>query len=374
MFYINQTNEEKNNYQKYLRIVGSLSNLFSESDTPYLYYRVAERIFCDAFNAEDLSRSDVSSDAKKDGVGIGLKTFLAGNHNTFQKVAEFNSDRPNYTDLPSIELIREIARLRNIRINFTEKTHNMDSSIYHCIIREPNRFKVFEEEMSLIDIGNISITKNDDRSIVFNDGIHEYSFLLSKSTLTKRFVTTNVVHEFDVNIINDPLSKLESHLYFHDGEQHPQQKNTILQTVYLPLYGQNHTVFPRSGLNQWNADGRPRDADEVYIPIPSAVHTVFPDFFPDRNTRFNLRLPSDKILPSKVCQAGGKALMSYSNKELGKWILRDILEIDEGELVTNKTLQEIGIDSVRIDKIGDLEFEINFAQTGAFEDFKDSHL
>jgi hypothetical protein len=86
MFYANQTNLEKNNYKKYLRVVGGLSHLFSESKIPYLYYRVAERIFCNAFNAEDLSRSDVSADAKKKGVGIGLKTFLAGNHKTFQKV------------------------------------------------------------------------------------------------------------------------------------------------------------------------------------------------------------------------------------------------------------------------------------------------
>ena len=135
MFYSNQTNFEKSNYKKYLSVVGGLSHLFSESKTPYLYYRAAEKIFCNAFNAEDLSRSDVSADAKKNRIGIGLKTFLAGNHKTFQKVAEFNSDRPNYIHLKGKELIREIARLRNIRIRFTEKTHNIDRSIYHSIIR-----------------------------------------------------------------------------------------------------------------------------------------------------------------------------------------------------------------------------------------------
>lgn len=374
MFYANQTSLEKNNYQKYLNIVGSLSNLFSESKIPYLYYRVAEKIFCDAFNAEDLSRSDVSADAKKKGVGIGLKTFLAGNHKSFQKVAEFNSDRPNYINLKSEMLIREIARLRNIRIRFTENAHHIDHSIYHCIIREENKFKIFEEEMSLIDRDNISILKDDNRSIIFNDGIHDYSFLLSKSTLTKRFITTEIVHEFDVNIIRNPLRELESCLQFHNKEYYPQKKNNQQKTVYLPLYGRNHTVFPRSGLNQWNAKGRLRDANEVYIPIPLAIHTVFPDFFPDRNTRFNLKLPSGESLPSKICQQGGKALMSYSNKELGLWILRDILEIEEKELVTNETLQEIGIDSMRVDKVSDLEFEINFSKKGTFEKFKTEYL
>jgi hypothetical protein len=66
--------------------------------------------------------------------------------------------------------------------------------------------------------------------------------------------------------------------------------------------------------------------------------------------------------------------MSFSNKELGLWILRDILEIEENELVSNETLQEIGIDSVRIDKVSDLEFEINFSKSGAFEKFKEEYL
>ncbi|MCK5536626.1 MAG: hypothetical protein KAI79_07350, partial [Bacteroidales bacterium] len=86
MFYSKQQNINQEQYQQFLCIVGSLSNLFSDSNVPYLYYRIAEKIFCRAFGAEDLSRSDVSADAKKDNLGIGLKTFLAGNNKTLQKV------------------------------------------------------------------------------------------------------------------------------------------------------------------------------------------------------------------------------------------------------------------------------------------------
>lgn len=90
MFFETQTIKQKQKYQDFLKIAGCLSNLFSESEIPYLYYRVAEKIFCRAFEAEDLSRSDVSADAKKKFLGIGLKTFLVGNKKSFQKVAEFN--------------------------------------------------------------------------------------------------------------------------------------------------------------------------------------------------------------------------------------------------------------------------------------------
>ena len=42
MFYNIQTQKQRNKYKDYLQIIGSLSNLFSSSDVPYLYYRIAE--------------------------------------------------------------------------------------------------------------------------------------------------------------------------------------------------------------------------------------------------------------------------------------------------------------------------------------------
>ena len=97
MFYNQQTKESKDQYENFLKVVGSLSNLFSESNIPYLYYRIAEKLFCKAFNTDDLGRSDVSVDTKKENLGIGLKTFLAKNNKTLQKVTEFGStDRELY--------------------------------------------------------------------------------------------------------------------------------------------------------------------------------------------------------------------------------------------------------------------------------------
>lgn len=77
-------------------------------------------------------------------------------------------------------------------------------------------------------------------------------------------------------------------------------------------------------------------------------------------------------MQSKICQDGGKALMSYSNRELGQWILRDILKLREGQVLDYEKLQTIGIDSVRIDKISNSDFEINFAKTDSYEQFKNT--
>lgn len=151
--------KHKKNIIKIFRIAGSLSNLYSDSNIPYLYYRVAEKVFCRAFEAEDLSRSDVSSDAKKGVLGIGLKTFLIGNSKTFQKVAEFNSDRTLYTHLTPHDLITKVSELRNARIKFTENTHGLESSIYHCVIRDSGKFKIFEESMDMVDIQKLEMLR-----------------------------------------------------------------------------------------------------------------------------------------------------------------------------------------------------------------------
>lgn len=278
MFFQTQKSEFKKEYEHFLKIAGCLSNLFSESDIPYLYYRVAEKVFCRAFEAEDLSRSDVSADAKKDVLGIGLKTFLANNNRTFQKVAEFNNDRKIYENLSPEKLIRKVSELRNARIEFTENVHALEKSIYHCVIRVKGKFMIFEESMDKIDIANIKNIKERKGSIVFNDGKNDYSFLLSKSTLTKRFITEPVVYEFDVDILEDPLLELRKLLEKTNLQFEKESK--IKQTIYLPLYGRKQIVFEKSGLNQWNAGGRDRHPNEVYIPIPAEIHKNFPGFFP----------------------------------------------------------------------------------------------
>lgn len=367
-FFSKQPKKQQEEYIKFLKLIGCLSNLFSDSAVPYLYYRIAEKLFCRAFEAENLSRSDVSSDAKKDILGIGLKTFLRGNSKTYQKIAEFNNDRSSYENLSPEKLVRKIAELRNARIDFTEKAHGLKKSIYHCILRDKDMFFIFEEPMEKIQIEKIRKVKLNKGSITFHDEINDYSFLFSKSTLTKRFITDNLPNKINIEVLEDPLSELEK--LFKLRKLEFEEEARIKQTIYLPLYGRNQTVYEKSGLNQWNAEGRMRDPDEAYIPIPAEINRNFPDFFPDRKTPFMLKLPNGRKMKSKICQDNEKALFSHKNRELGQWILRGVLGLKEGELLTYDKLQAIGIDSVRIDKISDRLFEINFSAIGSYEYFR----
>lgn len=378
MFFELQSKSSQESYVRLLQIVGSLSNLFSESDIPYLYYRVAENIFCRAFDANNYSRADTSVDAGKNsfGFGFGLKTFIYKQKGQcYEKIAEFNKDRSRYKDINDLqELIKVISNLRNKRINFAKNSYDLDQIIYHCVVRQPGFFILFEEEMNIIDIDNIRDIKEKNNTIYFNDQVNEYSFNLSKSTLFKKFIINDQLHRFEVNKIEDPFTILEK--IYNDSQEIliDNQQQQSFQFVILPLYSTKtlpKNVPEKSGLNQWNAGGRLRHNKEVYIPIPKWIHKKFPNFFPPRDVSFQLKLPDNTLLSAKVCQDDSKALMSNPNKDLGEWLIDKVLQLPSSQIVTYEMLESIGIDSVEVRKIDDDYFEINFKELGSYEDFKE---
>ena len=371
MFLQNQPQDQADYYKKLLKSVGSLSKLFSDSVEPYLAYRIAENIFCKAFGAENVSRKDASVDAAKNGIGVGLKTFLEKGGNSMEKVAEFNKDHSLFRNLFPEEKVRKIAELRNERLALTQRLFRLDKMIYHCVVRQVAKMLVYESPLDFIDIDNIRDVKvsKSGGSIQFSDLSNEYNFNVSKSTLMKRFSTGRVVMEVPVRILEDPFEEIEK-LIAESGPIFVPIKPQ--PHVFLPLYsskgGTKHVPL-KSGLNQWNASGRKRDLDEVYISIPKWIHERFPGFFPPRDVTFELTLPNRDILTAKICQDGDKALMSKHNADLGKWILREVLDLPEGELLTYEKLQTIGLDSVVIYKIDADHYDIDFARIDSYENF-----
>lgn len=370
------SNESRTYYTEILGLIGSLSKLFSDSEIPYLNYRVTENLFCDAFDASNESRTDCSADAVKGNIGIGIKTFVNGNGRSFQKVAEFNSEAYKFRGKEINEVVKIVSEMRNERIEFTKRLYNLEEIIYHCIVRDERKISVFECNMNKINIEKIMIQKASKNSIHFKDDKEEYSINLSKSTLYKRFITKDILESVNVEIIQNPIELLTSKLRIpidiervaeHDSRYDISNKEYVI----LPLFsdkGERH-VPSKSSLNQWNAGGRKRDKDEAYISIPSWIHKKFPEFFPDRDKCFNLKLPDGQVIRAKVCQDGGKALMSNPNLDLGRWILRKVLNLNMGELLTYDRLESLGIDSVAITKENDLEYHIDFMKLGSYDNF-----
>ncbi len=364
--------ESNGNYLKLLSAISKLSGLFSESAIPFINYRVAENIFCKSFGAENLSRSDTAFDANFNSIGVGLKTFTSPNNKSREKVAEFNQLSNELRSYRNIELAYKLGEFRNERIELARRLYNIDESIYHIVARKENELNLFETDYDKIDLNNIKVEKETRASILFNDGINQYSYNYSKSTLFRLFETPDNAFKLPVNIIDDPYKLLLELFEKQDFKLANDKLVKGVNYVILPLYGiknKRRFVFPKSGLNQWNAGGRKRDVNEVYVPIPIKIHQKYPEFFPPRDKKFNLEVPTKEILRAKVCQDNSKALMTDPNKALADWLLRRVLKLKEGELATIEKLDELGFDSVIIIKKGEDYYKIDIMKTGSYDKF-----
>ncbi len=376
--------QSNDKYFEMLKLLASLSKLFSESSTPYLDYRIAENLFCKYYTAINDARACTAYDARLGKLGIGIKTFGINKGHSVEKIAEFNRLKPLLDPLKGKDLATQLAIFRNDRIQVTNDTYDVENAIYHIVGRSNGALNIFNTEYNFIDIDDIHEVKDSTTSISFISGNCLYNFNKSKSVLMKDFILPTAHKEIPVEILSDPLQLLSELLQKEEkGTEIKDIRNNQvfkgLDYVILPLYstrGGKMQVPPKSGLNQWNAEGRKRDENEVYIPIPREIHKKYPYFFPDRNTPFELILPNGKTLSAKICQANGKALMSNPNSDLGEWILRKVLRKKPGELVTMTDLSIYGIDSVRIEKKhlknenNEEIYEISFT-TSAYENYND---
>lgn len=386
-FFRNQTKYERKLYIDLLDLTGSLSNMYSNSKTPFLYYRAMENIFCKAFKANDLSRNDISADASKNKTGIGLKTFLHNNGKTLQKVAEFNKESYLFKELELMDLVIKVSEMRNERIKSTMRMAKLNDMIYHMVTRSKNYMALYEENMDLIDTGRVRIINQQPTTIHFTDGQNEYSFSRSKNTLFKRFIThkDKYIYGFNIKILEDPFdfllkSKIDRQLMVADDVVYSKEDNKIKDSIILPLYSTRSGKVPnKSGLNNWNAAGRKRHEDEVYIPVPSWIHKVKKGFFnyntaDNRTDPFDVKLPNGERLSMRVTQAGGKGLQSNPNSALGNWILRDVLQIMPKVLVTSEMLDTIGIDSVQLSKMENNKYSLDFLKTGSYDEYKQEYM
>lgn len=372
--------KENKNYVKLIQIVSKLSRLYSESDNPYIYYRAMENLFCYCFNAKNLSRSDTAFDAKLYNIGIGLKTFLGENRNySFEKIAEFNKNSNMIKEkTDEKEMAEFLSRLRNERIRLAKNVYGISDSQYHIIARRKNLLLFFETDYDEINISNLRIEKKkssqNEKSLDFTDGKHLYKFNFSKSTLFRKFDIPNDCSTAEAVIFENPAKLLLSidEIEYNKISNNTDYTKTKLEYVILPLYTIKNNikiVQEKSALNQWNACGRKRDPNEVYIAIPALIRNNFPNFFPKRDTPFILKTPLGEILNAKVCQDNDKALMTNPNKELSNWLLRDVLKLKEFELASIDKLEFLGIDSVIITKEKDGEYSIDIQSWGSYEKF-----
>ncbi|UKI57590.1 MAG: hypothetical protein L6V81_09815 [Clostridium sp.] len=183
--------------------------------------------------------------------------------------------------------------------------------------------------------------------------------IFQKVYCKKRFNTDEYFDSVSVQVATNPFEVLRNGI----GSLVTITENEV---AVIPLYSEKNgvkLVYPKSGLNQWNAGGRPRSIDEVYIPFNKKIRDKYVGFFPNRDTSFNVLLPNGKEMSMKLCQDNGKALMSNPNSELGQWLLREVLRLEENEVLTYEKLAELGIESVVfLEKFNDDNYKLDFRQ------------
>lgn len=365
--------EKHLNYAKNLQIISSLSNLFSQSKIPFLHYRIMENLFCLSFNAKNLSRSDTAYDAKFKHLGVGLKTFIADNGSSIQKIAEFNKHSSILKNISNPkDLALQLATLRNERIDLANELYGIKSGIYHIIARSENKLIFFETDYKKINLSNLQIIKNSPKSLNFSDGVNEYYFNHSKSVLQRKFHIPNHFSSLDIKIIENPFEILLDFAKTFPKPTQTKSKLAGVDYVILPLYSTKSlkkSVPTKSGLNQWNAGGRKRDFDEIYIPVPMQIHSIAPNFFPPRDEHFNLKTPLNENLKAKLCQDNAKALMSNPNSALSNWLLRKLIKLEKGKILTYEKLEKLGFDAVIIEKIAPKTYSIDIMPLNSYENF-----
>lgn len=366
--------EYRRAYQKAISAAASLSRLFSEN--LYLNSKLMERVFCKYLDADNVALENVPIDAKMHvsgyDYGIGLKTFGIHENSKFktEKVAEFDKLKRSYVHDPQMDAELVIDSW-NDRLNETQAIYGIDDYSYHCLTRYGNTIGIIECGFCSIDPHDITATATVGGFSFVCNGV-KYSYNYGKSVLMRAFDVRKPVETFDVKVADNPFEILDR--IYDEIPENSRPKPRLI----LPLFGYEHgkpTVFPKSGLNQWNAEGRPRSLKEVYIPYNKREQEVLPGFFPEyvpghRGVKhhFVVHLPNGKSFNASRCQSGGKGIMSQDNSEFGEWLLHDVLAVEPGTVVTMNLLEQREINAVVFTKNGDDDYSIDFTYVDPYSD------
>lgn len=428
--------EQRQEYIHFLKIFGALSFLFKDKNSennakkPYLYYRNHEQLFVRTFqeNIKDITRSDSAFDVIANfgdqNFGIGLKTWFHKDV-SFQKVAEF--DKIAKDELQMInndsELINRLVFIRNERIlkDIRLRSTSLTDNVYHYITRSDNQMNIFETGYELIDPNAVVKIKNNGRTrgVEWLDKEHnrKYRYNSSKSTIMEQFIAPldRAIVNIPITLHNDPFELLK--LINLSNEIDSSSENTETE-IYLPLYNVKKAdnglpvayVTEGAGINKWHRPKSENRLWDVELRVPKWIHKTHPgwffgynflntknhdtnivDSFINKRLRngtsknyvpFTLRLPSGREIKASINGQNGKNIQSTSSKELGIWLLKDVLGLTDSDMtrhshatITIAKLHELNVGSVRLRIIDEQKkiIAIDIASSQAFEDFAKSY-
>ena len=238
----NTNSKEYQLYFHYIKSVSSLSKLFSESDIPFLHYRLAENLFCKAFNAENLSRTDTAYDAKIDNIGIGIKTFVCPSNSKTEKIAEF--DRKNSDIIKDVD--SEYSRIfvkQVVAKDTTYKTLQVDDGLESYIDEETG--KMGAEYLYYYNLANYYL-KNNKSTLMIGGAAYTYPTYYLNNFKDKTI---------DVSEIDEKMTKLAAsefsldtnnprlHIYHQDGRSFLNKTTNKYDVILIDAFKGTNAPF-----------------------------------------------------------------------------------------------------------------------------------
>ncbi|GAB3710131.1 hypothetical protein GCM10027592_46840 [Spirosoma flavus] len=130
-----------------------------------------------------------------------------------------------------------------------------------------------------------------------------------------------------------------------------------MASVLLSFLDRKGNLPMISGLN-WGQRGK-RERNQAYIKVPASVYRS--DFFPQITEPFTLTTDDGTVFNCAIAQQYGKAIHTPQNNSLLGVYFRQRLGVPAGELVTLEHLQQYGRTDVRITKVDDSSFLMDFS-------------
>lgn len=129
--------------------------------------------------------------------------------------------------------------------------------------------------------------------------------------------------------------------------------------VVIPLLDRSGQVPARSGLNWGQREGR--DSNQAYLSVSQSIHQERPDFFPNLAEPFIMITDDGANLVCVMAQQNRKAIHTRGNNSIMGSYFRRRLGLNDGAFVTVEDLQKYGRNNVRIYKIDEETYYMDFS-------------
>ena len=271
-------------------------------------------------------------------------------------------DGMSLTTLSAFQSIPSTRGRVNLNCRFTVDNHSVHSKVY--------LWKDAGSEL-LAWVGSANYTQN---GFGLNHRSHTHHEFM---TQIEPRIASGYINALHVPTVDYGDQEIKSRLRLYERELQPKRRyiiraetefepqiqieNESSSSVLLPLVmtrgeqaGQVHT---RAGLNWGQREGR--NPSQAYIPVPQSIAST--GFFPERGYYFQLSTDDGQAFIATVAQDGNKAIETPSdNSLLGKYF-RSRLGVPEDSFVSIEDLQKYGSTAVRISKLSDDEYQLDFA-------------